>query len=309
MNSERYLNLERAKTIAADCGAAATGFVRAAAVDDEAIAAYDKWISAGNHAAMDYMARNGDLRADPRMLLDGAQSMIVMAFNYYSDLKPAMGIARYALGQDYHTALRRQLRPLTAWLAEEGYDARLCIDSAPLRERYWAVKAGLGFIGRNAQLIVPGTGSYCFIATVITTARLSPDFQAVAIADGCGDCRRCIDSCPGRAITAARSIDARRCISYLTIEASRTADRDRQWPEGVRRGNRVFGCDTCQDVCPYNAEAPQTEISRFEPRREVFELTEESLGEMTEKEFDTRLAGSPLRRAGLAHLLSTLSHR
>ncbi len=292
--------------LAFEAGAAAVGFVAVGDVDADAQKQYDSWLEAGMQAGMGYMERNREVRNSPGLMLEGAQTMIITAFNYHTAERPCLGISRYALGSDYHNALRRQLRPMMHRLNEQGAESRLLIDSAPLRERYWAEKAGLGFIGRNSQLIIPGIGSYCFLATILTTAPLPAGYKPPVVEDGCGDCRRCRDACPGKAITSTRSIDARRCISYLTIEAPRAEGSDFQWPADVKQGSRLFGCDTCQDVCPYNSEASTKVIDRLMARPEVLGLTADELAAMTPEQFDGRFAGSPLRRAGLTHLQALL---
>lgn len=291
-------------------GADAAGVAVVAPVDDDAVRRYDSWIAAGNHAAMDYMERYGDVRRDPRLLLPGARSVIMLAYSYFTPgQQPASApqIALYARGSDYHNILRRRLSAAVRELKMRfGGDYRICIDSAPLRERYWAVKAGLGFIGRNSQLIVPGIGSYCFLAAIVTTLRLPQSPEADR--SGCDGCGRCEKACPGRAIIPGRcAIDARRCLSYLTIEAGRTEDATRPWPEGVRRGNRLLGCDVCQAVCPHNSHPRETSIAQFLPREAVMNLTVRQLQEMDQETFDTLFAGSPVRRAPLAHLKRLLS--
>ena len=224
------------------CGACAVGFAAAEAVDSATASRLDRWIAAGRHAGMEYMARNRALRLDPRLLLPGASTVISLAFSYRTSLHSPY-IADYALCDDYHIALREALAPLLATLHDRyGATSRLCIDSAPVLERYWAVRAGIGFVGLNRQLIVPGIGSKVFLCEIITTLPVPPDEPC---RQSCGGCRRCIAACPGGALSDD-GIDARRCLSYLTTERPGTL------PPGANLHGRLVGCDTCADICPHN---------------------------------------------------------
>lgn len=292
------MTIDDIRPLAARAGADAVGVARCAEVDADAQRQFAEWIGRGDHAAMRYMTEHSQLRNDPRLLLEGAESIIVMAFSYYSDtlLRGDVAVARYARGADYHNVLRKRLQPIVRALAERyGAESRITVDSAPMRERYWAVRAGLGFVGRNAQLIVPSVGSYCFIATVITTAAIEP--TAAYSGEGCGECRRCVNACPGGALRGEiRSVDSRRCLSYLTVEGRHLGDAD--WPDGVRRPQVVtFGCDVCQDVCPYNNRPRQTSVERFNPMPAVINLTSSQLKSLDREQLLKLLEGSPLRRA------------
>ncbi len=310
MNYSRLLPNPDESELLSLTGADAVGIAKAEAVDAEAVENYGKWLSEGCHASMSYMERYGEVRNDPRLLLPGAKSIIMLAYSYFTPEKQpekAPKIALYARGGDYHNVLRKKLSAAVKVLKSRfGGDYRICIDSAPLRERYWAVKSGLGFIGRNSQLIVPGVGSYCFLAAVVTTLELTPSHElSRSICDDCGRCQR---ACPGGAIMADRcAVDARRCISYLTIEAGRTADSSIPWPENLKRGGRIIGCDECQRVCPHNRNPKEASLPRFMPRSEVMNLTQEALLAMTQEEYDKRFAGSAIRRAPLAHLKKLLN--
>lgn len=299
--SRRALDLGHVARLA---GAVAAGVAEARRVDTEAVSNYGRWIADGRHAAMDYMSKHRDVRDDPRLLLEGARSLIVMAFSYYHpERQPAEvpQVAMYAHGADYHNVLRKRLKPVVSYLRDTyGGDYRICIDSAPLRERYWAVEAGIGFIGLNSQLIVPGAGSYCFIATIVTTAAFEPSERNSGECDKCG---KCIARCPGKAILRGKkSIDARRCLSYLTIEAGRTDDALCRLPEGVELGDRIIGCDVCQSVCPHNSGLVPTQIPQFAMRESVRNLTAAQILNMNESEFDSLFAGSAIRRATLSRL-------
>lgn len=249
-------NTDTAKAMLADIrrevfavGAYACGVVRAMPVTAEAVARYDEWLADGNAGNMDYLGRYGEVRRDPRLLLDGegARTLIVTLFAYQDNVHPAEGvpyIAHYALGQDYHDVLRRRLRTVIGQLRPRfGGKWRVCVDSAPLMERYWAARAGLGVIGDNGCLIVPGVGANFFIATIVTTAQMPTD-DPVEGTSHCLGCGRCVRACPTGALRGDGSVDARRCISYLTIESHDDI------PADIPTGNTLYGCDVCRRACP-----------------------------------------------------------
>lgn len=299
--------------LARDAGATAIGIADAVEVDSDAADAYSRWIADGRNGTMDYLARYGDVRRDPRLLLDGAQSLIVAAFNYMPPSRQPDGMPRfadYALGTDYHEVVRERLgRFAEAIRVQWGGETRVCVDTAPLMERYWAVRSGLGFVGRNSQLILPGRGSRFFIGTVITTTHFAPDAPCTLT---CGDCRRCVSACPGGAIapcgdnacaeSRAAAFDARRCISYLTIEHRGPL------PDGLRLGNRIYGCDACQDVCPHNRHAMPTDIPEFIPRPSIMTLTASDIATMSPEQFSAIFRHSAVKRTKLAGLQRNLTH-
>ncbi len=283
-------------------GACAAAFVRLEALDDADTALYDSWIVRGANAGMDYLARYSDIRRDPRLLLDGAQSMLVTAFAYAPtpDRRSRL-IADYALGDDYHTVLRERLRPVAALMESlhEGSATRICVDTAPLRERLWAARAGLGSIGLNNQLIVPGIGSRVFLAEILWTAPL-PQHSKFKIQNSksCISCRRCVDACPGGALDGKGGIDAARCLSYLTIEHRGDLPEDLSL-----RGRRIYGCDICQDVCPFNKVVPPKPVPEFAPRPAVASLTLDDIAAMDAETFSRTFARSAVKRAKLSGLL------
>lgn len=230
-------------------GAYACGVVRAMPVTAEAVARYEEWLADGNAGNMDYLGRYGEVRRDPRLLLDGegARTLIVTLFAYQDNVHPTEGvpyIAHYALGQDYHDVLRRRLRIVIGQLRPRFIGKwRVCVDSAPLMERYWAARAGLGVIGDNGFLIVPGVGANFFIATIVTTAQMPTD-DPVEGTSHCLGCGRCVRACPTGALRGDGSVDARRCISYLTIESHDDI------PADIPTGNTLYGCDVCRRACP-----------------------------------------------------------
>lgn len=249
-------NTDTAKAMLADIrrevfavGAYACGVVRAMPVTAEAVTCYEKWLADGNAGNMDYLGRYGEVRRDPRLLLDGegARTLIVTLFAYQDNVHPAEGvpyIAHYALGQDYHDVLRRRLKTVIGQLRPRfGGKWRICVDSAPLMERYWAARAGLGVIGDNGCLIVPGVGANFFIATIVTTAQMPTD-DPVEGTSHCLGCGRCVRACPTGALRGDGSVDARRCISYLTIESHDDI------PADIPTGNTLYGCDVCRRACP-----------------------------------------------------------
>lgn len=292
--------------LAREAGATAIGIADAGPVALSTVEAYNRWLSQGRHGTMEYLARYGDIRRDPRLLLDGARSLIVAAFNYMPPRRQPDGVPRfadYALGLDYHEVLRERLGRLATAIRDRwGGDTRVCVDTAPLMERYWAVQSGLGFVGRNSQLILPGRGSRFFIGTVVTTTHFRRDTPCTLT---CGDCGRCAAACPGGAITPdgnCAAFDARRCLSYLTIEHRGPL------PAGLRLGCRIYGCDACQDVCPHNRHAVPTDIPEFLPRPSLLALTAPAIASMTPEQFSTIFRHSAVKRTKLAGLQRNLTH-
>ncbi|MDE7389160.1 MAG: DUF1730 domain-containing protein, partial [Muribaculaceae bacterium] len=221
MNYAQYpCDTATVRRLAAEVGAVACGVAEAAPVSPEAIEIYSRWIADGRHADMDYMTRYPDVRSDPRLLLEGARSLIVCAFSYFTDEPFGLPVALYARGRDYHEVVRERLSALASRLTETyGGTTRVCVDTAPLRERHWAIRAGIGIQGLNNQIIVPGAGSYVFLGTILWTQPLEPTPPLSAA--HCGRCGRCVEACPAKALSADGSaLDARRCLSYLTIEHS-----------------------------------------------------------------------------------------
>ena len=289
------------KSQAANLGFDACGFAAASPVDDEAVARYDHWIEQGHNGCMLWAARHRDLRRDPSMLLEGAQTVISLALNYYpSRFQPAdvMQVAYYAYGRDYHEVMRERLTALARFIEHTtGCTTRACVDSAPIRERYWAQQAGIGFIGRNNCLIIPGKGSYFFLGEILTTALLAPDEPCRS---SCGDCGKCIEACPASALRRDSAADASRCLSCLLIENH--SDTLPEWVASVV-GDRVVGCDECQRCCPHNGHAPTTTIADFSPTETVMTLTRDRILSMTAGEFKRTFAHSAISRLRYKTLL------
>ena len=279
------------------CGVAATGRL------SKQEAALQEWLGNGYHGSLSYMERNLEKRLDPRLLLPGARSVIVVAKNYYPDQTPSAGrlnFSKYATGVDYHYVIKEQLDMLIEWLhnAMPGTISRRFTDSAPVLERTWAQKAGLGWTGKNSCLILPGKGSFYFIGEIVTTALLPPDQSYEK--EHCGNCSRCMEACPTGAIVAPGVLDARKCISYLTIELKAPLSKE----ESDQCKGWAFGCDTCQDVCPHNKKAGKTNESRFAPLPPFMEWGEEDWKNMNRSVFRKHFvkAGSPLARTGFNKL-------
>lgn len=335
-------NTDTAKAMLADIrrevfavGAYACGVVRAMPVTAEAVARYEEWLADGNAGNMDYLGRYGEVRRDPRLLLDGegARTLIVTLFAYQDNVHPAEGvpyIAHYALGQDYHDVLRRRLKTVIGQLRPRfGGKWRVCVDSAPLMERYWAARAGLGVIGDNGCLIVPGVGANFFIATIVTTAQMPTD-DPVEGTSHCLGCGRCVRACPTGALRGDGSVDARRCISYLTIESHDDI------PADIPTGNTLYGCDVCRRACPLaccktdgqgrqlehseNSESSEhsavstsgkfaetmTVLPEFTPDSRLLSMTVADWRALDDEGYAALIAHSAMRRVSLDKLRSTL---
>jgi epoxyqueuosine reductase len=284
------------------------GFEKVGIVAAEALTAEGEdlraWLGRQFHGKMEYMARTSAMRVDPRELLPSARSVVSVALNYFRPEKhsddPAIGkISRYAWGDDYHDVLRDKLKALLAWIAERepSVEGRICIDSAPAMDKAWAVRAGLGWIGKHTNLITKEYGSWVFLGELLLSIEL--DCDTFIEPDHCGTCTACIEACPTDALIAPYQIDARRCISYGTIEL-----RDDELPEPINSNLEgwVFGCDICQDVCPWSRFSKETNESRFEPRPGIIEPRLDELREMTAEEFAARFRRSPVKRAKAAGL-------
>ncbi|MDZ7724088.1 MAG: tRNA epoxyqueuosine(34) reductase QueG [candidate division KSB1 bacterium] len=270
----------------------------------------DDWLSRNHHGSMGYMQSRRDLRLDVTTLVPGARSVIVLAMNYYTDPgqpdDPEKGvISRYAWGDDYHDIIRARLKTLLKFIQETDpqINGRVFVDSAPVMEKVWAVKAGLGWIGKHSNLITPEYGSWVFLGEVIIDAELEYDepFEK----EYCGTCTRCLQACPTGAIVEPQTVDARRCISYLTIELK----PDQPIPEHLqpRLGNRIFGCDACQEVCPWNRRrARVTAEKAFYPRPHNLGPALSQLKQIDPELFERFTVKSPLKRSKYAGLMRNI---
>ncbi len=300
------------RELAGELGACACGAVAADEVEADAQKIYHNWIASGEHGTMQYCEKYASVRQDPRLLLPGSKWLIVCAFPYHSGPlpNPRLAIARYALGADYHHVLPEKMQKIADFLTQNyGGETLVAVDTKPLRERYWAQRAGLGFIGRNNQLIVPGVGSYVFIATLLWTGEIRKDRpEEVPSEPQCGICEACIKVCPNGALRPDGSCDARRCISYLTIEHKGPI------PSDLDLRGRVYGCDLCQMVCPHNhlttnpfeqsESRPRADIlPEFQPREELLTLDAEALRAHSGRSWRKFLGSSPMLRVPLSRLL------
>lgn len=256
-----------------------------------------QWLTQEMHGEMGYMAQNVDKRLDPRLLLEGCKSMISLLLNYAPHQTQPQGvprISRYAYGRDYHKVLKKKCKSLIASLhaAFGEVQARAFVDSAPVMDKVWAAKSGLGWMGKHSNLINRDLGSYFFIAEILCDLELAPD---APMADYCGSCTKCLDACPTQAIVAPYVVDGSKCISYFTIE------HRGQIPEQHRGTYRdwVFGCDICQEVCPWNRFSKPHETPDFDYRKGAMELSTEAWKTMDTQEFDLLFEGSPVKRAKL----------
>jgi epoxyqueuosine reductase len=306
MNSGKHS--EMVKRIAQELGFDFCGIAKADQLPEDA-RRLEQWLAKGYNAGMQYMQNHFELRIDPRKLFPGAKSVITLLFNYFPSeyqSKEAPHIAKYAWGTDYHFVIKDKLNQFLFLLQEQIGDiqGRGFVDSAPVLERSWAVQSGLGWIGKNANLITKQKGSFLFIATLISDLELSPD--APFATHHCGSCTRCIDACPTGAIVAPAEIDANKCISYLTIEL-----KDALIPQEFqgRLEGWAFGCDICQDVCPWNRFSQPHREPAFTPLSQILNLSIKQWQEISEDNFRTYFKHSPLARAkykGLQRNLSAL---
>lgn len=285
-------------------GFAACGFASVGAVPSEVMASWQRWIEQGRHACMAYMERYGEVRRHPALLLEGARTVVCVAMNYY----PACELPRshprfayYAYGRDYHEVMRERLGELAVFMEHlSPCSNRVCCDTAPLFERYWAQRAGIGFIGRHSQLILPKAGSYFFLGEILTTMSLP---SSSAVTGDCGSCRRCVDACPTHAICDDGTIDARRCLSCQTIENRGAIPAD----VAACMGRRLYGCDTCQQVCPYNEAALPTQEAAFRPSDEIKELSYERLRHLSREEFTRIFRHSAVKRVKYEGLMRNVA--
>jgi len=293
------------KEKARELGFDSVGIVRAGFLEDYA-PVLENWLKEGRHGKMAYMENHFDKRLDPRKLVPGAKSLIVLSHNYYPPAKQkddTYRIAKYAYGKDYHFVLKKKMHALVNYIREKTgeFSYRVFTDSAPVSERVWAQKAGLGWIGKNSLLLQPDKGSFFFLAEIISDLDLAYDDPFPF--DRCGRCTRCIDACPTEAILPGRMIDARKCISYLTIEL-----RDEVLP-GEFKGKMndwIFGCDICQDVCPWNGFSLAGNEPDFFPSEELLEMTKADWEQLTEPVFKKLFKHSAVQRTGYKGLMRNI---
>lgn len=264
------------------------------------------WLKKNNHGKMQYMEKYFDIRINPKLLLPNAKSVISLLLNYYPSQKQnplAPKISKYAYGKDYHLIIKEKLFILYEKLKEQigNFSARACVDSAPIMDKVWAKRSGLGWIGKHSNLIAKQKGSYFFIAELVTDLELYPDKE---IKDYCGKCTRCIDACPTNAIVQPYVVDASKCISYLTIEL-----KDEFIPNEFKgkMNDWIFGCDICMDVCPWNRFAMPHQHPELEPIPEVIYFSEKDWQDLTEEKFKILFKLSPIKRSKFKGLKRNLN--
>ena len=303
---------EQLKAEAQRLGFSACGVARACPVDEATARCYRDWIAAGGHADMKYLENNMDKRLDPTLLLPGARSIIVVAMSYAPARRIPSNeyqIAAYAYGMDYHDVMKERLRILSdSSLFTLHSSLKLCVDTVPVLERYWAQQAGIGFLGRNHQLIIPQAGSMFFLGEIVTTA-LSDHYDA-PMENRCGTCRRCIDACPTGALTldACSMFDSKRCLSYQTIENREAIDKAVK----PKLGLSIYGCDRCQQVCPWNRFAQPTAIPEFQPSEALLQMKRADWQQLSVDRYRQLFKGSAVKRAkyeGLMRNIRAVSER
>ena len=275
------------------------GIAKAETVSEGTIQRYNDWIGQGKHATMSYLERNCEKRFAPTLLVDGCRSIICVALNY-TPKQHIDGIADYAQGKDYHKIVKDRLYMLLQSInCICDVKGRAFCDSAPVLERYWAVTAGIGYIGRNRQLIIPGKGSKFFLGELFVDIELCYDTPYTR--NLCGNCRKCIENCPGKALSD-EGLDANKCLSYLTIE-----HRDKL-PENIGKiiGNCFYGCDRCQTVCPHNRFATPNDIPELQPNEELLQMTKEKWLQLTKPEYNTLFKHSAVERCGHEQLMRNI---
>jgi epoxyqueuosine reductase len=282
------------------------GFSKADFLEEEA-PRLENWLNKNHHGEMAYMANHFDKRLDPRLLVDDAKTVISLLFNYYTDQQQsdpeAPKISKYAYGEDYHHVIKEKLKELIAFIRSEvgEVNGRGFVDSAPVMDKAWAKKAGLGWIGKNSNLIHPKKGSFFFIADLIIDLQLEADGP---IKDYCGTCTKCIDACPTDAIIEPYVVNGSKCISYLTIEL-----KDELLPKEFegKMDNWMFGCDICQDVCPWNRFSVLHNEERFEPHPDLLDLKKQDWLDLQEEGFQLLFQKSPVKRTKFQGLKRNIS--
>lgn len=294
---------EKLREKAKEIGFAAIGFSRATSLDSEAKRLQD-WLSKGYAADMAWMYREPEKRTDPQLIFPGVKTIISGAVNYYTPYEHEENghtgkISRYAWGDDYHDVVKEKFRHLLAWLASElpGVNGKICVDTTPIMDKAWAVRGGLGWIGKHSNLITRDHGSWVFLGELLIDVEVDNYDQPMD--DHCGSCTACLDACPTSAIIEPYVVDAAKCISYATIEyrgdtlPSNISDDLDGW---------IYGCDVCQDVCPWNRFEKPTDVARFQPRNDETSVDLERIAQMEHDEYVERFRRSPMKRTKLTGL-------
>lgn len=312
----------RIKAEAFRLGFSACGIAKAEPVDASIADSYREWLNDGKNAGMEYLRNNLDKRLDPTLLMPEAKSIISLALNYYPERKlndDQYQFAYYAYGKDYHDVIKVKLSELTTFiqsLCGNVIIAKPCVDTVPILDRYWAWKAGLGWIGKNTNLIIPHAGSFFFLAELLVNFELEYD---TPLDSRCGNCTRCLEACPTRALGTPYTIDANKCLSYLTIEhrgvfpqsisgVSVDGGADTYHSQhNTCASSYIYGCDRCQLACPYNRFAQPTKIKEFIPSDEFLSMRPSDWKSLTVEEYRTLFKGSAVKRAKYEGLIRNIS--
>ena len=291
-------NAQLVKKLALDLVFSFCGISKADFLNEEA-PRLEAWLNKGMHGEMSYMENHFDMRLDPRLLVPGAKSVVSFLFNYFPDpqhsfAEGALKVSKYAWGEDYHYVVKDKLKLLMQQLTEQigDIEGRAFVDSAPVLDKAWAKRSGLGWVGKNSNLINKRQGSFFFIAELIIDLELEPDGP---VTDHCGTCRACIDACPTDAIVEPYVVDGSKCISYFTIELKK--ELPTEWIS--KMDGWLFGCDVCQDVCPWNRFSAVNTEPRFAPRQQLLNMSSGEWQDLTEEVFAQMAKRSPLKRKGL----------
>ena len=288
----QYTNL--IKTEAKRLGFLSCGVSKAEFLEEEA-PKLESWLNQNKHGKMQYMENHFDKRLDPTLLVEGSKSVVSLTYNYFSEQlqhdSEAPKISTYAYGMDYHYVIKNKLNQLLEFIKEEIGDVhgRAFVDSAPILEKAWAKKSGLGWIGKHSNMLTQKVGSFYFIAELIIDLELEPDH---AVTDHCGSCTACIDACPTDAITEPYKVDGSKCISYFTIELKENIPTEM----GGKLDNWMFGCDVCQDVCPWNRFSKPTKESAFNPHENLLKMSKADWCDLTEEVFKELFKNSAVKR-------------
>ncbi len=294
---------EKIKQKAFEIGFHKIGIVRAEILEREG-EYLKEWLEREFHGEMRWMEREPDKRADPKLLFPGAESVIVVALNYYTphehEETPTKGkVSRYAWGDDYHDVVKEKLRELLVWIknGRPEIEAKICVDTAPIMDKAWAVRAGLGWLGKHSNLITKDFGSWVFIGEILLDIEL--EYETGIIEDHCGTCTACLDACPTDAIVAPYIVDSKACISYATIEL-----RSEELPQNISENLNgwLYGCDICQDVCPWNRFEKPSEEKRFEPREGNISADLDELLLLTDEKYAEKFRRSAMKRTKLVGL-------
>ena len=294
---------KKIKAKALELGFHKVGVARAEALTEDH-SRLEEWLASGFQGEMRWMEREPEKRADPRILFPGAKSVVVVLLNYFTPHEHEQGgekgkISRYAWGDDYHDVLKEKLRELLTFIKQEipESDGKICVDTAPIMDKAWAVRAGLGWIGKHSNLITKEYGSWVFIGEILLNLEL--EFDTETVEDHCGTCTACLDACPTRAIVTPKTVDSRACLSYATIEL-----RDPELPSEITENLNgwLYGCDICQDVCPWNRFEKPTGEARFEPRPGNVSADLDEILSLSPETYAERFRRSAMKRAKLGGL-------